>query len=235
MGRTVIGFGFAIPLLEHLGSEFGRVINVMPKQQGVLAWPGNGPNVSVLSEETLWPIPTGYADRVLMIHGLETSGHPSAVLDECWRVLAPEGRALVIVPNRAGLWCRRDVTPFGFGRPYTLAQIESQLSKHRFVPERHLGALFGPPKNEGFWIRFGPVWERAGRKLPFNFVGGVLLVDVVKRVYAPTKPALRETVRTQLKALEGIAVPKPKPVSGLVKRTCGPSIRNMHQAAGNSR
>ena len=70
-----------------------------------------------MCREGLWPLATGVADKIVCLHGLETSEDPAAVLEECARVLGPGGKALFIVPNRSGLWARRDATPFGFGRP----------------------------------------------------------------------------------------------------------------------
>ena len=119
-GQTVAGFGFAVPLLRPYLASARRVIGLMPGPQGVMAWPAGMANVSVLCEETEWPLPTGMVDRLVLLHGLETSEQPSAVLEECYRVLGPGGRALFIVPNRSGLWARRDGTPFGFGHPYSL-------------------------------------------------------------------------------------------------------------------
>ena len=110
-GRTVAGFGFAVPLLRPYLAEARRVIGLMPGQQGVMPWPVGMENVSVLCEETRWPLDTGIVDRLVVLHGLETSENPSAVLEECWRVLGPGGRALFIVPNRSGLWSRSDRTP----------------------------------------------------------------------------------------------------------------------------
>src|SRR5690606_3976741 len=117
-GMTVAGFGFAAPLLRPFLASAGHVVSLMPDQQGVMPWPAGTPNLSVLVEETAWPIATGSIDRLVVAHGLETCEHPDALLDEMWRVLAPGGRIMFIVPNRAGIWARRDVTPFGFGRPY---------------------------------------------------------------------------------------------------------------------
>ena len=90
---------------------------LMPGPQGVMPWPAGMPNTSVLTEETLWPVETGAVDKLVLMHGLETSERPSELLDECWRVLGPGGKALFIVPNRAGMWARRDRRPFGYGRP----------------------------------------------------------------------------------------------------------------------
>lgn len=211
-GDTVVGFGFAAPLLRPFLNEARRVTALMPGPQGVMPWPAGLPNVSVLCSETLWPIETDSVDRLVVLHGLETSEHPIALLDECYRVLAPEGRGLFIVPNRAGLWSRRDATPFGFGRPYSLGQLEAMLSAIGLRPTRHVGALFHPPKDTPFWLKTSSMWEKVGRSVSNRFAGGVLIVEVTKQVPAPPRRGLPEAVRRPLRALEGIASPEPKPI-----------------------
>lgn len=211
-GETVVGFGFAAPLLRPYLAEARRVTALMPGQQGVMPWPAGMPNVSVLCSETLWPIETESVDRLVVLHGLETSEHPISLLDECYRVLAPEGRGLFIVPNRAGLWSRRDATPFGFGRPYSLSQLEAMLSAIGLQPTRHVGALFHPPKDTPFWLKTSSMWEKVGRRVSNRFTGGVLIVEVTKQVPAPPRRGLPEAIRRPLRALDGIASPEPKPI-----------------------
>lgn len=208
-GQTVVGFGFAVPLLRPYLADARRVIGLMPGPQGVMPWPAGLPNVSVLCEETLWPIDTGHVDRLVLMHGLETSENPSALLDEAFRVLGPGGKALFIVPNRAGLWSRSDRTPFGFGRPYTLGQLEVQLRRHHFMPERHVATLFQPPSTRRFWRKTAPMWEGMGRSLSMVLAGGVLMVEASKRVHAPTS-GLRDAVRRPFQALDGLG----RPVTG---------------------
>lgn len=210
--ETLVGFGFAAPLLRPYMPKARRVIALMPGQQGVMPWPAGQPNVSVLCEETLWPLEDDSADRLIVLHGLETSEHPVALLDECYRVLAPEGRGLFIVPNRAGLWSRRDATPFGFGRPYTLSQLEAMLSATGLRPSRHVGALFHPPTETPFWLKTSSMWERIGSSVSNRFAGGVLIVEVTKQVPAPPRTGLPERLRRPLRVLDGIASPEPKPV-----------------------
>jgi len=205
-GENVVGFGFAVPLLRPYLTDARRVVALMPAPQGVMPWPAGQPNVSVLSDEETWPLATGMADRLIMMHGLETSDNPAAVLEEASRVLAPGGRALVVVPNRAGLWARRDATPFGYGRPYSASQLEGQLRHHGFSPERHLSALYAPPLQKRFWLRTAPVWEPVGRRIPWR-AGGVLLLEVSKHAFAPTTTALGAAVRRPLQALEGVPAP----------------------------
>ncbi len=232
-GRSLVGFGFAVPVFDSLASQCARVVNLMPEQQGVAAWPEEGPNASVLASEAQWPIPTGFADRVVLLHGLETSENPSMLLDECWRVLAPGGRALFIVPNRAGLWARRDATPFGYGRPYSAGQLESQLIKHRFDPECQRAALFAPPSSRRFWLRAGPRLEQFGSRSSIGFASGALLIEATKRIYAPMRPGLSEAVRRKLKALEGIASPEPRPAAGR-SVAMQPTVGNNAPVGGNA-
>lgn len=214
---TVVGFGFAAPLLRPYLDGARRVICLMPGPQGVMPWPAGQPNVSVLCEETHWPIKTGHADRLIMLHGLETSEHPSQLLDEAERVLAPAGRALFIVPNRSGLWARRDKTPFGFGRPYSMGQLEAQLRRHNFVPEKHRGALFQPPSERRFWMKMGPTLERTGQSLSSGPAGGVIMVEASKEAFIrPTGLPIRE--RRPMRILEGLAQPEVKPARGVNPR-----------------
>lgn len=210
-GQTVVGFGFAVPLLRPYLADARRVVGLMPGPQGVMPWPAGMENVAVLCEETQWPLQTGSVEKLLLMHGLETSERPSQVLDECARVLAPGGRVLFIVPARAGLWARRDGTPFGFGNPYTAAQMDAQLRRHAFTPERSLSALFAPPATGRFWLRTADFWERMGRRIGPWAAGGVLMVEVSKQVYAPTRGGLKAAVRKPLKVLEGIPVGMPSP------------------------
>ena len=88
-GHTVLGFGFATPLMRPYLESARRVIALMPGQQGVIEWPSNGGNVAVLGEENAWPVQTGSVDRLILLHGLETSDTPAGVLAESWRVLGP--------------------------------------------------------------------------------------------------------------------------------------------------
>lgn len=212
-GQTVAGFGFAVPLLRPFLSRARRVIALMPAAQGVMPWPAGGSNISVLSEETQWPLETGHVDRLVIMHGLETSEDQPGVLDEAYRVLGPGGRVIFVVANRAGLWSRGDHTPMGYGRPYTLRQLENYLEKYSFIPERHATVLYQPPSEKRFWRRAGPMLERVGRRLPV-FAGGLIMVEASKQVPARPRPKRAQVTSGPLELLEGFVEPKPamKPV-----------------------
>lgn len=206
-GTVVVGFGFAVPLLRPFLERGCRVVGLMPAPQGVMPWPAGMPNVSVLCDDRQWPLPTGSVDRLVMLHGLETSENPSALLEEAARVLGPAGRVLIVVPNRAGLWARSDQTPFGFGRPYSLGQLEAQLRRHGFSAAHRDVALFQPPSHRRFWLRAGPFCERVGQRVWRRYAGGVLIIEAVKDAFRPSGTAVRDAMPDPLRVLEGISQP----------------------------
>jgi SAM-dependent methyltransferase len=221
-GMQLAGFGFAAPLLRPFLGEAERVLSLMPGQQGVMPWPSGGPNVSALVEETHWPISAGSIDRLIVAHGFETSEHPVDLLAEIWRVLAAGGQVVFVVPNRAGLWARRDVTPFGNGRPYTAGQLEAQLVKHRFTPMRHAAALYWPPTHRKFWLRTAGIWERMGRRYDPRVIAGALLLEAGKQVYARPKGGSPAVLPGALEVLEGLRGTHPKPASNFASNRVAP-------------
>ena len=118
-GAQLMGLGFAVPYIGMFRGEAARLGALMPAGQGAMAWPAEGKGHTVLVEEAMLPLADASVDRLLAVHCLETSERVGPLLREIWRVLAPEGRLLLIVPNRRGIWARLDTTPFGHGRPYS--------------------------------------------------------------------------------------------------------------------
>jgi len=194
-GMRLLGLGYPTPFLSVLGSETERTIAVMPASLGVLGWPPEGPNVVALADEGELPFADYSIDRVLLVHGLETSDEVRAMLKEVWRVLAGGGRLLIVAPNRRGIWARLDRTPFGSGRPYTQSQLSQLLRDEQFTPVGSDAALFVPPSTGRMVRRSAAAWERIGRRW-FPTFAGVLLVEATKQIYA--KPAAARAPRRRL-------------------------------------
>ena len=98
-----MGLGFAVPYIGMFRGEAARLGALMPAGQGALVWPAAGNVLSVLVDEAMLPLPDASVDRLLvraLPGGLRERAGP--LLREIWRVLAPEGRLLLIVPNRRG-------------------------------------------------------------------------------------------------------------------------------------
>ena len=146
-GATLIGLGYASPYLGAFRGEARRIGALMPETQGAVVWPKDGSAMSALVEEDRLPLADGSVDRLLAVHCLEVAERTRPLLREMWRVLAPEGRLMLVVPNRRGVWARLDKTPFGQGRPYSRHQLEALLSEAMFSSLEWGGALFVPPFN----------------------------------------------------------------------------------------
>ena len=209
-GLNVAGFGFALPFLSQYLDSSRRVIALMPAQMGVLAWPNQNTNVSVLVDEKRWPIDTGHVDRLIVCHSLEHTTDPSTLLAEVYRVLGPGGRALFMVPNRAGLWSRSDGTPFGHGKPFSSGQLETQLRLHGFLPEKQFSALYMLPSKNKSLQRFAPFLEKMGEKLPF-LVGGLIMLEVSKLPDIVKGSPVLDHKKKVIGVLEGFSKGQPKP------------------------
>jgi SAM-dependent methyltransferase len=210
-GQRVLGIGYATPYLGLLREEAERCLAFMPAGQGVVKWPTARPALSALVDENELPLPDAAVDRVLLVHGLEMTNDPGALLREVWRVLASGGRLLAVVPNRRGLWARMDTTPFGHGRPYSRSQINQILRETWFTPTGWSEALYIPPVPRGWFLRAAFAWERTGATISAPFAG-VHLVEATKQVYRAI-PA-RRVKRRLMPALEPALAPAPWPGTG---------------------
>lgn len=185
-GLDVLGFGYATPFLEPFRAEARRVLAAMPQRQGVEVWPApdegwSGRNLTCLTGETSLPFPNALFDRVLMVHALEESDEPQALLAEARRVLAPSGRLIVVAASRTGLWSLAEDTPFGHGRPFTRSQLEAHVRGAGLEPIAWSRALYAPP-----WPFFAPwaeVIEQIGSRLAPP-LSGVVMLEAVKQTFA---------------------------------------------------
>lgn len=183
-GLSVLGLGYVTPYLGLFQEEAERCVAIMPAAQGVVRWPSSGPTLAALADEAALPLPNACIDRVLAVHLLEMTPDAAEMLREVWRVLAPGGRLLAVVPNRRGVWARTDATPFGNGRPFSRGQVMRLLRESLFTPVGWSEALYFPPVSGRWMLRTAMTWERggAGLSLPFS---GVLLVEATKQLHRP--------------------------------------------------
>ena len=187
---VLVGYGYAPPYAEALWPNADWHF-LMPGQQGVMMTPPEARCVTALVQETDWPLRDACVNRVLMVHGLEAANQSEALLAEVWRVLVPNGRVIMLVPNRTGFWARRDGTPFGTGRPYSRGQLRRMVKQAGFVLRDMQPVLMVPPLLP---VRLQELLAHPAGLLRYIVpqIGGLWLVEAQKQLPAPLRAQRRQ-------------------------------------------
>lgn len=167
----LLALGQTAPVLTRLHALRHERVAMVVEQAS--RWPLTAPNRAVVADPERLPFQDALFDDALLIHALELVERPRVVLRELWRVLAPAGRLVLVVPNRAGVWARVEALPFGRGHPYGRGGLARLLSDAMFEPESWSTALAAPPLTRLRWL------ERPLARLAPH-LGGVHVVSARK-------------------------------------------------------
>jgi SAM-dependent methyltransferase len=204
-GSHMLALGYPTPFLRYYREEAQRLVALMPAEQGALSWTRKTPNIVVLTEETQLPLADKSVDFALVVHALEFTSNPNAMMREVWRVLGEGGRLILVVPNRMGLWARIDKTPFGHGHPYSLFQLTQFLKENTFTLLQAEHALYIPPSQSRAFLSTANAWEKIGYKW-FRNLSGVLVLEASKQIYANSRVE-EETWKRKLQLTKKLALP----------------------------
>lgn len=207
-GLRILGLGYVTPYLGPVHVIAERTLAFMPATQGVVNWPATGRSVTALADPTMLPLPEAAVDRVVLVHALEGVESPSELLAEVWRVLTPGGRMILVVPNRTGVWARRDATPFGHGQPYSRSQLARLMRETLFSPGDWTETLYMPPVRSRLMLQSASTWEWLGTSLSLPFAG-VHVIDATKQLYRPV--AVQQVRRVKARMPSPILVPAGQP------------------------
>ena len=182
--QTILGMGYSHPLLAGLSASAKACMAVTPHHGAASYWAGTDRGVSTcIAEEDRLPFADNTFDRVVLMHAIEEADNTRMVMREAWRVLAPEGRALIVVANRKGLWSLSEATPFGHGRPWTRRQLIAWLNDHLFQVTASTTAVHLPPLDWSAITHAADGFERFG-EIVTPGLGGLVLVEAVKHIVA---------------------------------------------------
>ena len=185
---TLYGLGYPLPYLDLSAAQSGAEkpghagFALMPAAQGVCHWPSMQASATALVDEYHMPVADSSVDRLLVIHALEHSDRPAHLFREIWRILAPGGQVILVVPNRRRTWSALDTTPFGYGQPYSRSQISALMQDQMLPAEKWDTALMVPPLKWPGAAGMMKVMERSLHSLGKN-LGGALIVSARKQVY----------------------------------------------------
>ncbi|GAA0785224.1 class I SAM-dependent methyltransferase [Roseibium denhamense] len=181
-GQSLLGIGYAGPFMRPYLDNAERAIAGMPAPQGAIPWPPERDSACALVQDGALPFPDAYFDRVMLVHAIDHCSDPSSMLKEVWRVLAPGGRVIAVVPNRRGLWARSEHSPFGYGRPYSSGQLKELMKNSQFNVLDDREAVFMPPSKSRYIVQAARTWESVGRRIWPAF-GGILIMEAEKVIF----------------------------------------------------
>ena len=205
--ERLMGLGYAVPYIDRFRADAERTFAFMLAAQGAVNWPAQEASCAALVFDEELPLPDAALDRVLMVHALEYAENPRETLMEAWRVLAPGGRLVVVVPHRRGVWARLEHTPFGSGRPYSRNQLTGLLRDANFTPGAFAEALLFPPSNYKSVQRLARTFEQFGRRY-WPFLAGVIIVEAQKRLYQGLTATERASRRVYVPVLAPQGAPR---------------------------
>jgi SAM-dependent methyltransferase len=193
---SLLGLGYTGPYLRQWREQATRAIAVSPQNFGPTIWPAGRASLSCTAEEDTLPFPDLSFDRILLVHGLEHAGNARHTLREVWRLLKDDGRLIIVVPNRQGMWAYWENNPFGHGEPYSKGQLARLLAGLFFRVENQRFALSTPPFNWRFNVKSFHFWERLGRLCAPQFAG-LTIAEATKDLHAVI-PIKRQPVRRRV-------------------------------------
>lgn len=192
-GKRVLALGFGLPYLDGYQDD-PMVFAAMPAQMGVIHWPPHADSRTLMTWEDSLPFADDSFDFILVTHAMEFSGDPDRLIQELGRVLRPDGRLLVVVPNRLGVWCRRETTPFARGRPYSSTEIDRLFRRNDFMVTQSVYGLFVPPTRRRWLLKYAEAFEKIGQRW-HPPIGGLVLVEGRKEVYGGKVVRVKTSLR----------------------------------------
>jgi len=209
-GDIALGFGYTLPYLARFTAAARECLSFMPAnmadpqmqaEQAAETENSRGEplspaaekarlradaaeSVALLEQGRKFPLEDSSIDCILAVHALEFCPDPAAQLNEFRRILAANGRLILAVPNRRGLWARAEYLPFGHGQPYSRSQLAEALTRAQFSFSaiQDIGH-FLPQKKRGFGLA-ARLYSKAAQHF-FPYFGAVLMVEARKQLYRP--------------------------------------------------
>ena len=205
--ETILAIGYPTPIWERDKAPNSLIV-AMPAEQGAVRWPKAeyGASKTIVTHDAELPLPSNSINRVILLHSLETSPNISALMKEIYRVLVPNGRVMLIAPNRLGLWSRSSNSPFGYGRPFSIQEIKSLLEHHELTFKRRRTWMFMPPTHNRFLLRAIRMVEFLGEFF-LPMCGGIHLVEAEKQIYASVMQPGARKARSSVKRPATVAAP----------------------------
>lgn len=186
-------FGWQMLQVGDWGSGRALLRGARTRSQAIAATCA-GTGVDVVSRLTQLPVASDSVDSVLLPHTLEFESDPYAVLREADRILAGDGKLVILSFAPWSLWGLRAATTRA-GFPPGLRRLISERRLRDWL--RLLGYDVGDTRrylHEVPWGEPNPVGARIRRSWWYPLPGGAFVLKARKRLHSltPLRPRLRD-------------------------------------------
>lgn len=155
-------------------------------------------DVSIIADEHFLPFPESSLDLILMPHALEFLDNPVKALQECARVLLPEGHLLIFAFNPCSLWGLKKIFyqrkhPFPWhGKFFTFTRLKKWLETESFQICHYQSFFYRPPFEKEKYLEKSLFLETLG-KLIWPYPGGAYMIIARHKVagLTPIRPHLK--------------------------------------------
>lgn len=182
----IVGYGYMMAIFNHLIAQ--KNINdqftlLFPSSMGGTVWSANNINShALICDHDILPFGDMQCDYIILCHALEHSKDSEDLLKSCHDALNPNGKLIIIVPARQGIWARSPYTPFGQGKPYSLTQLRYLLRKANMEITKHKRIFHTHPYLYKNFLKLHQIIDIIIKNIAYH-LGGVLIVEAQRSEY----------------------------------------------------
>ena len=181
-GEKVGSFGFGEPYLNFTTKKRISIFNFFSKKIGVKKNILNEKIFNILLDEEQLPIEDSFFNHIICIHYLENAENLKKTIRELWRVLSPEGKIYIILPNKKSSWSFSSRSPFSSGFGFSKNQINQILEDNFFETQFIDRLIYFPSWNFSLLLKNKFFLEKIGSYF-WRFFNGFYLCVATKRIY----------------------------------------------------
>ena len=183
--QTLGTFGFVDPYLDCIKEKNIKIFNFYSSQLGIKKNLIQSHSLNILHDEEKIPIEDLFFNHIFAIHYIENSNNLQKTLRELWRVLLPEGKFYLIIPNKKSPWSLSFNSPFSSGFSFSKKKIIHLLEENFFEIQFIEKLVYLPPWNLKIIYKNKFLIEKFGSYF-WPFLNGFYLCVAQKKLYSTT-------------------------------------------------
>lgn len=190
--RYLLCIGHPIPSCLPLFRKAKSYSVLTPLFQGPKKLVDKGLNKTVLSDETHLPFINVSFDIAIIFHAIEYMDDPTSFFEELWKVLAPGGRIILMIPNRKGGWKKAGIPHAHTKQGFSYVMVRDFLFEKGFECIDCRGIFHGLKIIKGKRPILEGILKLTAKKGP-GIMPGFLIIEAEKLISVQGKETQKPT------------------------------------------